>query len=444
MATTHVGPSMQRVRWQEFFSASAWQPAAFDALVRSEPVGAALFEVESQIDGLYRAALLAKTFADRFDFALDRDRWSQARLKAQWLSASFESVRERLGAGQRELDLALLRWMRRSSCLSVFVGAGVSMDAGAPSWAELVQRILLLARERGKECSELRATATSTPDQQTYRRVVTHVERLGRAADARAQELLTQIAIGTADSAALMDGAQLCYDFFGQHLFTDVTQILYERNRQPGAVHRAIAELAKPIQVHDRGGWFPGWHAIVSYNFDDLIGEALDDIAVPRAAYAMRADEILGDPNSSARDAGPAGVHQPIYHLHGYSPRKLFRITGIRYVFSTEQFADTYRDIPSAIVGRAFTECLANPVLHSLYVGCSFQDESMNTLLRNAFDALPGRYHYALLKWSGSRRYQASSADEIAIKSAQYVSMGVRPIWFDEFSELPGLIRSLE
>ena len=95
------------------------------------------------------------------------------------------------------------------------------------------------------------------------------------------------------------------------------------------------------------------------------------------------------------------------------------------------------------IIGEVFARWLANPIHHSLYVGCSFQDEAMNALLRDAASALPGRYHYALLKWPGNGPVIKSSPEEVALESTRYVAMGVRPIWFDDFCEIPELIRHL-
>lgn len=95
------------------------------------------------------------------------------------------------------------------------------------------------------------------------------------------------------------------------------------------------------------------------------------------------------------------------------------------------------------IIGEVFARYLANPIHHGLYVGCSFQDESMNALLRDAASALPGRYHYGLLKWPGNSPLTKSSPEEVVLESTRYVSMGVRPIWFDDFREIPDLIRRL-
>lgn len=51
-----VGPPKNRDKWRKFFyGSSSWKPEEFQALLRSEPPGVALFEVETYINGLYRA-----------------------------------------------------------------------------------------------------------------------------------------------------------------------------------------------------------------------------------------------------------------------------------------------------------------------------------------------------------------------------------------------------
>jgi len=64
-------------------------------------------------------------------------------------------------------------------------------------------------------------------------------------------------------------------------------------------------------------------------------------------------------------------------------------------------------------------------------------------LLRDAFGRFPGRYHYALVKWPADRKAAESSSDRIKAESAKYLEIGVRPVWFDDFDELPDLVEQL-
>lgn len=94
-----------------------------------------------------------------------------------------------------------------------------------------------------------------------------------------------------------MKGANLTYELCGQDLFTLITGILYQKNRQPSEVHKFIARLAHPQWVPDRQqpGFLPGWDAIVTYNFDNFMSIALEEEGVPSLLtwffYMPRADK---------------------------------------------------------------------------------------------------------------------------------------------------------
>ena len=147
----YVGPSQHAHAWRAFFTARSWEPQLFADLVERDEIGAAFFEIETQINGLYRSLQMSQALAQRFGLSVDEDRRGEVELKARWLSLNAERFREALGPAQRELDIGLMQWMRRASCLSVVIGAGATMDAGGPSWAELVRRLLLRVIERGRE-----------------------------------------------------------------------------------------------------------------------------------------------------------------------------------------------------------------------------------------------------------------------------------------------------
>lgn len=428
MEPLHVGPSQNQQAWHAALSGK--DDALLSQLAESEPPGVTHFQIATYINGLYR--MTQHPFYQGQDVRPDVER----------VLPVVHAIRQRLGWRQRELDIGLMRWIRRASALSVVIGAGVTMAAGGPSWAELVRLLLEVALEKGHEITQMVPAPDSTPEHETYERQVIRVERLEPDAEEEAKRILALIEAWQADTEALMRGAQLCYDLFGQHLFTHITQILYPRAPQPGPIHRAIAELAHAQHVPDRGpGLFPGWDSIVSYNFDDLMGEALTEQQVPHAAWAMRRGEIVGDPDELARKSD---WHQPILHLHGYTPRRLFLITDVEFVFSTSQYFKVYEGQRGGIIDRALNQYLANPVHVSLYVGCSFSDEAMNDLLREAAQRYPGRFHFALLRLPNELRGGEPTSDQLEAASARYHDMGVQPIWVHEYDEIPEIIRSLK
>ncbi len=428
MEPLHVGPSQNQQAWHAALSGQ--DDALLSQLAESEPPGVTHFQIATYINGLYR--MTQHPFYQGHDVRPDVER----------VLPTVHAIRQRLGWRQRELDIGLMRWIRRASALSVVIGAGVTMAAGGPSWAELVRLLLKVALEKGHEITQMVPAPDSTPEHETYERQVIRVERFKPEAEEEARRVLALIEARQADTEALMRGAQLCYDLFGQHLFTHITQILYSRAPQPSPIHRAIAELAHAQHVPDRGpGLFPGWDSIISYNFDDLMGDALTEQQVPHAAWAMRGGEIVGDPDELARKSD---WHQPILHLHGYTPRRLFLITDVEFVFSTSQYFKVYEGQRSGIIDRALNQYLANPVHVSLYVGCSFSDEAMNDLLREAAQRYPGRFHFALLRLPNELRGGEPTPDQLEAASARYHDMGVQPIWVHEYDEIPEMIRSLK
>jgi hypothetical protein len=419
-------------------------------LAASDDPAAALLELETYINGVYRGS----------QHPLSRPK-AEIESCVKSVVPLIDEIRDRLGSRVREFDLAMLRFIRRSSALSPVLGAGVSMGAHAPSWAELVRLLLEQTLAKGLELYESVPIADSSPtppvtflpDGQVrmgstgtwrFEQRVREVKRYSAEQEAGAREILSTIQTqrGKTDVETLMKGAQICQDLCGQELFRLVTAAIYSQAQAQSETHRAIAKLARAQRVPERGpGWFPGWDAIITYNFDALMSEALAEEKVPHAAWAMKGDELRGDPDEVARTSDWI---QPVFHLHGYTPRRFFLITHVRFVFSTSQFLTTYRDQPqSRILKEVMEGYISNPVHIALYIGCSFTDEGMNKLLRDAFERYPGRFHYALLRWPHNGR-TVPTKEERKKEAAKYLEIGVRPVWFEDFAELPGLIAQLE
>jgi hypothetical protein len=366
----------------------------------------------------------------------------------QNLLPAAKIARRRAGNEQRDIDLNTMRTFRYMGSLCVVLGAGVTMDAGGPSWEQLVRKLLSIGLETGFDIVK-----TIPPDQLGPSHILTDsAERVvgkkhfTKQQKPEAQEIISMIDDKRADTETLMRGAQLCLKVAGQRLFADITNILYDNGRRgPGLIHEELAALAEHIKILGPGdNRVFGWSSIITYNFDDLMGMALDNRGIARAAWAMRGKEPVGDPNDIAKRQGQNSPYLPVIHLHGYTPARFFYITNIKFVFATSQYETVYGADQRPILDSVFEQFLANPVQRALYVGCSFQDQHMNKLLKNALDRLPGCEHCALLQWPGPGGCIEATADEIERQSSHYLSFGIRPVWFDKFTEIPDLIRKLK
>ena len=463
-----------------------WAQAMSDDALLKELVGCespevTIIGIAGLINGMYRGGQkLASLMHVAPDLAARLSPATSAYVEAirpriQKLLPYLLASRRRLGWRQREVDIELMRWVRRSCTLSLVLGAGISQGAGAPGWAELVKLLLQRALERGHEISHMVPAKDNPPVQPftptpkgeiildmramgttwSVERGVVRVKRFTRKAEQQARAILARLNLASlqkrqANTEILMRGAQLCSNLYGQHMFTHLTGILDRRAPQPSETHRAIASLAGVQQVPGRG-FVPGWESVITYNFENLMGEAFTEYKIPHAAWAMTHQGVRGAPDKLAKciDAKKLGKDKdswyvPIYHLHGFTPREPFLITDTRFVFSTKQYLDIYGDRKDGMIDRVLDQYLANPVHIALYVGCSFADEYMNELLRQAAERYPGRWHYAILKWPEDRNGRLPGPDEISENSAKYLKFGVQPIWVDDFEEIPPIVRSLK
>lgn len=342
----------------------------------------------------------------------------------------------------------------------------MAAPCGAPSWAGLVKEILQSTLEQGCQVRQISAgdLAKAPPDMLTILRAlpfalpefnvgveppnnsgsfdfnfeVKEVKRYNDEQEARARNILGAIENGDTEPETLTRGVDVCYELCGQRLFVLITRILYENSRQPSTIHKMIARLAK-VGV--------GWYSIFTYNFDSFMEIALTDAGVPNAGWAMRGGHMAVDPCLLAIEnerRNPFAWHQAVYHLHGYTPEKLFNIGEVAFVFASSQFENCYNvNKPAPPILQLAGENLQKPNHITLYVGCSFTDKYMNGLLKAAVNQQYGRYHYALMKWPTKRDGREPTADEIKDASRPYLEIGVRPIWFDEFGEEPALLARL-
>jgi hypothetical protein len=369
----------------------------------------------------------------------------------------FHDFRRNLGWPIQELDIAHLRELRRSGALTLVLGAGVTVDAGGPSWAGLVTELLTLLLSGGNEIvTEKLVPRTPGVRSRSWgdHELVESRKAIGPYPEQIRAEASTILDAIRLDPSAVSDdvlkrGAQLFVNVAGSDSLIHTAKSIYDKVGAPGPSHRAIAELAREQTVtHTDGvtrGRTMGWDYIFTYNFDDLMGEALLAKALPFARMASKQASVYGDPSDPAMDE-KRDLHLKVVHLHGYAPRRRFNLEGIDFVFSISQYQEhTARGKRNLIIDTFKDQFVDEPARTMLYIGCSFLDGAMNALLEEAHERFPGREHFAVLRLPPLLGVKKElSPSELETVSKEHRQRGVEPVWVRRFEEIPQLIKRLQ
>ncbi len=234
-------------------------------------------------------------------------------------------------------DLTGLQYAWQHHQLVLFLGAGVSLAYGIPTWKNLVLEMLFDQTEHAGRLKSLpphyrRALASWLADYFEYNPVI-----LARIIE---------------DNLRKRKGSS------GQDPFLlNIRQHLYAAYR-PTTKSNALGAIADLIQKSQ-----DNIAAIVNFNFDDLLEEQL----------RQRGIEHL----SVVADARRAHGHLPIIHPHGFIPRT-GDLAGTKVIFTERH----YHALTETIFHWALTEIVSHLRHHTvLFIGLSMSDPSLRRLL---------------------------------------------------------------
>jgi len=321
------------------------------------------------------------------------------------LQRAFESFAARdTDESQNEQYTTSLRTAFTEDRLSLFIGAGVSRSADYPDWPALVRRL----------ATRVFNNHSATPlNPEEHEEIQKFFESEVPASPLIVARLLrNSLAGGFADA---------------------VRGALYEGTSTP-ATSPLIASLGA-LCMPQRGRL--GVQAVVNYNFDDLLESELE-----RRAIAHRV--VLSDSDK------PARTELPIYHVHGFLPRKskLSELQKGALVLSEDsyhaQFADPY----------IWTNLVQLTLLRQsvcLFVGVSMTDPNHRRLLEITATKDASVRHFAILRdhWRGKRakalnpRVQDLALVFKRLEEASLASLGLSVIWVPSYDEIPPLLERL-
>lgn len=289
--------------------------------------------------------------------------------------------------------------------LVLFCGAGISAKAGIPSWSSLLE--FLLKNTFDKESVDAKL-------------LVKHLQNNIK---------LPSLIIGKYLKLLLKE------DFEGK-----VRDALYFNCKDSSDVIDAIAELSRPKRNRH------SLKAIITFNFDDLIEENL------------RREKIDYKPIFTEGERCEKN-EIPIYHPHGYLPRKIRLTKDNEIVFSEDAYHSQFID-PFSWTNLIQLNHLNNSVC--LFIGISLTDPNMRRLLDVSYrkNGKKEINHYIIKKrniidnyYSNKELSEMSDSKKEAINKVietnaiieeqDAIALGLNVIWISDFGELPDILKEI-
>ncbi len=325
-----------------------------------------------------------------------------------------ENNKEKLSQDNEE-KMAALREAYKNEKVVLFLGAGVSIDAGVPLWDELINRLLLRMLNLKIQDSSDENDAVSTPK-------FTEEDI----------ENISKIALKNKEDTPLMQMRYIRAALTQDMYFSAVHDELYaDKININTQLLDALAKISTPRRQHK------GLESIVTYNFDNLMEQSLKKWGVEY--NVIQADKM------------PVTDKLNIYHVHGYLPQGENNVEErSELIFSEEDYHRVYGDAycwSNMAQVKAFQDNVC------LFVGCSLTDPNLRRLLDNAMRHPKEIRHFAILKRKSFELENESQQQEAVIKWYQefddairdqiFKSFGISVIWVNAYEEIPDILNGL-
>lgn len=305
--------------------------------------------------------------------------------------ASVSDETQRTGAKVQHLEN--LTDSLRLGRLTLVCGAGASIEAGIPVWGDLLGKLLETMMERISQ---------------------SHSIDVGRRAAAEFQKRHHE--------SALILGKYLKNNL-GRDFASHTRDALYAANPITSPLIKSIVSLARP----QRDG--KPLDSIITFNFDSLIEENLSSSSIPNRAISSEA--VRHNPSEL-----------PIYHVHGYLPRKGKIPADAELVFSEDAYHSQFIDPFS------WSNLIQlNKLTHNtcLFIGISLTDPNMRRLLdvawrKNSAKALS---HYIVKKAPKGSDDKVIDQLTKLLEEQDANALGLNVIWIDEYADLPKMLEKI-
>ncbi|MGK0438184.1 MAG: hypothetical protein ACJATK_001133 [Paracoccaceae bacterium] len=278
--------------------------------------------------------------------------------------------------------------------LTLVCGAGASIGAGIPSWNSLLLDLLKLMMV---SISKNHSISLQESHAEQFQNRYSH--------------------------SALVIGKYLKSNL-GKDFLPKIRDILYESNPTKCDVIDSIVELARP----QRDG--KPLDSIITFNFDALIEENLEAQRIRHKAITVEGERT-------------GSGELPIFHVHGYLPRKGRIQKGAEIVFSEDAYHNQFIDPFSWSNLIQLNKLSQNTCL---FVGLSLADPNLRRLLDVSNRKNPSRAlsHY-IIKKAPSIPGLSDEIDDLAylLEEQDANELGLNVIWINDFSEVSDILNGI-
>lgn len=324
---------------------------------------------------------------------------------------------------KRDEHLSNLKKCFNDDNVVLFLGAGVSLEAGIPTWHNLMSNLMV-------------SLINTVIKDDIFEG---HVE----LSDIEKAALIKAIQEKNGNSPLQL--VRFIRNGLGDLFREELRKVLYQQCTNNSRILEAITDLSVPL----RHGI--GIQGIVTYNFDDLIEVNFKNKKVIRFHPVFKEADL------------PSKNELGIYHVHGFLPRDPAEYDGLEnktkekeslLVFSEEEYHQLMLDSyhwANLVQLNYFRERTC------LFIGMSMTDPNVRRLLEIAKQKQPDQdtcKHYIILQRDSFDSIQADEGineENIKkfamvhqkLKEAELSELGLNVIWIDNHAEIPNLLDEL-
>lgn len=354
---------------------------------------------------------LFEQYKDEFDLEYTDSEIVQSLRKARYTGAIRRS-QKREPETWRKKKVEYIKQLKEKFSkdeIVLFLGAGVSMDAGLPGWNELLSELRFIMVERNIS---------------------------GMKSESKEKIEIAKALSNLQESTPLISAQYIKTALGAEDFRESVREVMYRNINKSYPILEAIAKFCIP-----RRGKV-GVRAVVTYNFDELLEEELERRDID---YRM-----------ICRDTDRASEEEiPIYHVHGFLPKKKKPI-------------DEYTDVPLVLYEERYHTLFGAPYHWAnhvqvnflrentcLFIGLSMTDPNLRRLLRIAARSDDKPRHYVSLKQAQlsdfkankrslrGKRIQSFLNAHNSIQETAFEELGGNIIWLEKHREITKILTKI-